>query len=421
MYNLVDPHNSRWLYNEYQFGNIQRVDQKTGISTRIRPERKEGEEPLRFHWTTPFQISPHNSQVLYLGTQVLFRSMNRGDDWQEISPDLTTNDPEKLKGNIEFCIITSISESPLTPGAIWVGTDDGKVQLTRDGGGQWADLTKNVLAAGGPEEYYVSRVFASNFDEGKAYVVKTGFQRDDFKPHIYKTADYGKTWTNISSDLVDGTVNVIVEDRINKDLLFVGGEMGVYVSINGGKNWVSMKNNMPTNIVHDMLIHPRENDLVVGTHGRGIFVTDITPLQEMNKEVLDSDVHLFEVEPKIQWSYKTNGGIYGQRHFNVPNEPNGLVIKYYLKSEMKEQIRILITDPYGKELFSLRGKKKAGINQVVWNMRQRPPKQESSQQTGTRARVRRGRLAPPGEYLVVLEVGDKKLTRRAKIRPMPVR
>ncbi len=421
MYNQVDPNNSRWLYNEYQFGALQRLDQKLGVRRGIRPTRKEGEPPLRFNWNCPLQISPHNSHIIYFGTNVLHRSLNCGDDWQEISPDLTSNDQEKLKGNIEHCTITTISESPLTPGIIWIGADDGKVQLTQNGGATWTDLTKNLADAGAPEEYWVSRVFASNHKEGDAYVVKTGFQRDDFMPHVYKTTDFGATWLPISSNLPNEIIYVIFEDRENPDLLFVGTDRNVYVSIDGGKRWVRMKNNIPNNPVHDLLIHPRENDLVVGTYGRGIFVTDISPLQELNEKVMEEDVYLFEIKPKIQWRYRSRGGLFGHRNFNVPNEPNGLVIYYYLRNKVDERVDITITGPYGKEINSFKGRTKAGINKVFWNMYQKPTEEEVEEyrkRTGRKG-TPRGVLVSPGEYLVVLEIGDKRLTRKAIIRKMP--
>jgi photosystem II stability/assembly factor-like uncharacterized protein len=231
MYNQVDPNDSRWLYNDFQMGAIQRFDQKLGVGKSIRPRREEDDLQYRFNWTAPIHISPHNSQIIYLGAEVLLRSLNRGDDWQEISSDLTTNNPKKLEGNIEFCNITTIAESPVKPGIIWVGTDDGKVQLTKNSGGAWIDLTDNLFEAGAPEDYYVSRVFASHHEAGTAYVVKTGFQRDDFRPFVYKTTDFGKTWISIAGDMPYGVIHVIVEDKKNPDLLFVGKEFGVWVTI----------------------------------------------------------------------------------------------------------------------------------------------------------------------------------------------
>ncbi|MCK4495869.1 MAG: hypothetical protein KAU91_05930, partial [Candidatus Aminicenantes bacterium] len=352
MYNVVDPNDSRWVYNTSQFGGHHCVDQKLGIRTNIQPRREKGRPPYRFNWCPPVHISPHNSEIIYAGTQVLLRSMQRGDNWQEISPDLTTNDAVKIagKGHIQYCTITTISESPVTPGIIWVGTDDGKVWLTKDYGASWADLTQKIVLAGGPENYWVSRVFASNFKEGTAYISKTGYRRDDFRPFIYKTTDFGETWTAINDNLPNKPINVVFEDRKNPDLLFLGTDMGVYVTINEGKKWVYMRNNMPTIAVHDLLVHPRENDLVVGTYGRGLYITDVTLLQELNEKVLDEDIHFFKVEPKVQRITRAWGAyyLYGDRHLTTPNEPNRVVINYYLKNKAKEKAKITITDPYGK-------------------------------------------------------------------------
>ncbi|MGD2295023.1 MAG: hypothetical protein PVF22_04220, partial [Candidatus Aminicenantes bacterium] len=413
MYNVVDPEDSRWVYNTIQFGGHARVDQKLGTRTSIVPQRKEGREPYRFNWCPPLHISPHNSKIIYAGTQVLLRSMDRGNDWQEISPDLTLNDPVKIagKGHIQYCTITTISESPVTPGIIWVGTDDGKVWVTKNSGGNWTEVTEGITNAGGPEHLWISRVFASNFNEGKAYVTKTGFRRDDFRPFVFKTDDFGLTWEDISSNLPDKPVNVIFEDRKNPNLLFLGNDKGVYVSITGGKFWVYMRNNMPTIAVSDLLIHPRENDLVVGTYGRGIYITDISPLQELNDDKLEKGVHLFGVEPTVQRVTRAwgNYGLYGDRHLSTPNEPNAVVFNYYLKEKVDHQVKVTVASPYGEILAEQQGRKTPGIHRVLWNMH-RQRKGEQSQ------RGRRfGPMVEPGEYVVTLEVGDEKLSQKFKI------
>lgn len=421
MYNQVDPTDSRWLYTEFQFGSLERVDQKLGLRKDIQPSRPKDKPALRWNWTTPLLISPHNNEILYVGANVLFRSLNRGDTWQEISPDLTSQDPEKLKGNIEHCNITTISESPRIAGTIWVGTDDGKVQLTRNSGGTWQDLTANLTKAGAPEEFYVSRIFASHHGEGTAYLIKTGFQRDEFTPYLYKTADFGQTWTSIAGDMPRGIFYVIVEDRKNTNLLFVGKKTGVYVSIDGGKHWIAMKNNMPTVPVFDLLIHPRENDLVVGSHGRGIFVTDITPLQELDEKVLDGDAYVFEVEPKIQWTWRMAGGQFGDRHFIASNEPSGLIINYYLREKLKDKVELFISTPYGEELAKFAGSNSAGLHRLVWDMRKKAEPKKAGEEAAESEEFGgfRRELVPPGEYQVVLKIGDKTWTRRALVRKMP--
>lgn len=267
---------------------------------------------------------------------------------------------------------------------------------------------------GAPSDYYVSRVFASNFNEGSAYAVKTGFQRDNFEPLVFKTDNFGATWIPISSNLPQEIIYVIVEDKKNSDLLFVGTDIGVFVTLNGGKAWHSFKNNMPVNPVHDLLIHSRENDLVVGSYGRGIYVTDISPLQEMNDELLDGDVHLFKVEPKIQWSGRFGGGHSGQRQFRAPNEPSGLVINYYLKNEKSDKVEVKIIDFSGDEISVIEGSPKAGLHKVVWDMR----KGSRGNQAG-QSRFRRSPMVSPGEYLVVLQIGEIYLTQKALLRKMP--
>ncbi len=216
MYNVVDPTDSRWVYNTRELNQMGRMDQRTGVRTNIAPTRPAGQPRLRYNWIAPIALSPHNPSILYAGAQVLFRSLNRGDTWEEISPDLTTNDPAKIGLNVPYCTITSISESPLTAGVIWVGTDDGKVQVTQNHGGTWTDLTPALAAAGAPADRWVSRVFASPHDAGTAFVSKTGMRNDDFAPYLYRTTDYGKTWTAIAGNLPNYPINVVVQDRKNR-------------------------------------------------------------------------------------------------------------------------------------------------------------------------------------------------------------
>jgi photosystem II stability/assembly factor-like uncharacterized protein len=299
----------------------------------------------------------------------------------------------------------------VTAGVIWVGTDDGKVWVTRDSGAAWSDVTKNIAAAGGPEHLWVSRVFASNFEEGKAYATKTGYRRDNFKPFVFKTTDFGRTWTDISSNLPDKPVNVIYEDRKNPGLLFLGNDKGVYVSISGGKKWVSMRNNMPTIAVHDLLVHPRENDLVAGTYGRGIYITDISPLQEIDSIMLEEDAHFFQVEPTVQrvtrgWG---NYNLYGNRHLSTPNEPNTVVFNYYLKEETDSPVKMTISDPDGEILSQLKGQTGAGINRVFWNMRRQRGDEQAQRQRGS------GPLVDPGDYVVSMEVAGKTFSQKFRI------
>ncbi len=428
MYNVFDTSNNRYLYNESQFGPLSRLDLKTGERKDIAYQKKNPK--LRWNWNSPILISPHNSNVIYHGGNILVRSPFRGESWEEISPDLTTNDPRKLTtgkggaGNIQYCTITTIDESPLEEGVLWVGTDDGNVWVSRDGGKNWKKLNDRIKGNPG---YWVSRVIASRHYAGTAYVSYTGYRRDDFRPFLYKTTDYGETWISIASNLPDEPINVIREDHKNPNLLFVGTEFAVYASIDGSKNWTKMKTNMPTQPVHDLVIHPRENDLVVATHGRGFFITDITPLQELTPKILSKDVHLFDIESKVRW-VNNKFNVSSSSNFDGKSEPKGIVINYYLKNKVKSEVEVTIYKG-DKFINVMKGKGAAGINKVVWDMTQRRKRTEEEKKR-VRERMERFRAfgfrrpmdvnyaydpVPLGEYKIVLKVGDREFTKNASV------
>jgi photosystem II stability/assembly factor-like uncharacterized protein len=413
MYNCVDPTDSRWVYNNREFGMMWRLDQKTGARAVITPLREKGKEPFRFNWTPPIMLSPHNGATVYTGAQVLLRSLDRGDHWEEISPDLTTDDKSKQggAGNITFCTITTMSESPAKPGIIWVGTDDGRVQVTKDNGATWTDCTPKITTAGGPAELWVSRVLASPHDAGTAFVSKTGFRQDIFKPYVFKTADFGETWTAIAGDLPDKPVNVILQDRQRAELLFAGTDHGLYVSFDGGRAWTPFRSNMPWVKVTDLAIHPRENDLVVASFGRGLWVTDITPLREWNEKILSEDIHLIALRPGVERITNAFGNyqLQGDDHILTPNEPGDVLIRYFLKDKITGKVKISILDPGGKVLKELDGPGGAGLNTVGWDMK---PKSGGTAPEGSR----QAPLVAPGEYQVVLEAAGKKLTQTVVVR-----
>lgn len=413
MYNQVDPTDSRWVFNSYQTGGQRRFDQQTGLATVIEPRRAPGMPALRYNWITPLVLSPHNPQTLYTGAQVLFRSTNRGDTWQEISGDLTGNGETcgLNSGYVPFCTITSISESPVTAGVIWVGTDDGKVHLTQNHGASWTDLTSALAAAGGPADRYVSRVFASPHHAATAFVAKNGFRNDDFRPFLYRTSDFGKTWTPIGTGLPDAPVNVVVQDRKNKDLLIVGNDLGVWVSLDAGAAWMRLKGDLPTVPVHDLTVHPRENDLVLGTYGRGIFIGDITHLQELSTAVVEKPLHLFAIEPRAAYQFRALGNyhLYGDAFLETPNEPDALVINYYLREKGSGPAQVTVADSGGQVVATLRGAAEPGLNRVLWNMR--PPAPGGAGRGGAG-----GAILPPGDYRVTVAVGGEQQTGIGRIR-----
>ncbi|MFA6483918.1 MAG: hypothetical protein WCW62_15155, partial [Bacteroidales bacterium] len=330
MYTKVDPENNRWLYYTGQFGLHHRVDQLTGTRVDITPRAPKGEPPYRNTWVTPLELSPKNPGIIYTGGQYLLKSIDRGNSWEKISPDLTTNDPSKIngKGHMQFCTISAISESPVKSGVIWVGTDDGRVHLTKDYGVTWEEQTDALFKLGAPRQMYVSRIVASAFAAGTAYIAKTGFRDDVFKPFVYKTTDYGQTWEDISSGLPEAPVSAICEDPSNPGVLYLGCDQGVFVSFTGGASWISFRLNMPPVPVTDLTVHPRDKDLVIGTYGRGIWITDVSPLRELADSVLKQPFYLFNIESKPQFNYseRSDWGNYhmmGDNHLRTPNETNG--------------------------------------------------------------------------------------------------
>jgi hypothetical protein len=277
----VDPSDSRILYSSSFYGRLMRSEFIAGKwkSKNILPEVPEGEQPLRGQWLAPTIISPHNPHVIYHGMQYLFRSMNQGETWERISPDLSYNDPEK-QGKLPFAIpyatITAISESSFKFGTIYVGTDDGRVHVTRNGGVTWKDITKGL-----PYNKHVSRLVASCYDEAAVYLTLNGRRDDDFADYLYKSTDFGETWSDISGNIPGGPVNVIREDPKKKDILYAGTDLGVYVTLDAGRTWNVLGGNLPTCLVWDLIIHPRDNTLVIATNGRGMYaISDVSLIQE---------------------------------------------------------------------------------------------------------------------------------------------
>jgi len=283
----IDNRNDSIVYSGYQFGNYYRINTKTNQSKYIQPKHDLGEDAYRFNWQTPILLSKHNQDILYLGSNKLHRSMKRGEDFKVISKDLTKGSKE---GNVPFGTLTSISESQFQFGLLYVGSDDGLVHITKNGGGSWTDISSGL-----PQNLWVSRVIASQHKKERVYVTLNGYRNDDFGSYVFVSDDYGKTWKNIANNLPKSPVNVIKEDPADENILFLGNDQGVYLTFDQGVHWDNLEKGVPKVAVHDLVIQKKTKDLVIGTHGRSIYKTNIAYLEEY-KEVKDKDLVIFELE-----------------------------------------------------------------------------------------------------------------------------
>ena len=409
-YVQVDPTDTDIIYGESQFGVIYRVNRATGVSKSIRPPASDpGGVADRYNWNSPIVVSHHNPSRIYFGGNKLFRSHDRGDSWEVASPDLTTADPDKLAGNVPHCTITTISESPLDGSMLLVGTDDGKLQLTRDGGTSWEDLSDRLPWR--PALWWCSRVEWSHHDTQVAYASFTGYREDDFRSFVFKTVDGGKTWSSITRGLPRESVNVIKEDHENPNLLFAGTEMGVYVSLDAGANWHPFVSDLPRVSVHDLVIHPRDNDLVIGTHGRGMFIVDnITALQRLQADVADDAVTL--LAPRDEYllgrEFGRSGGISGDRQWRAEDAASAASLCYVVGPESSaEKIQLKVMNLDGDEVASFDGAVTPGLH--MQQVRLAPAAGARRGRGGRGGEQRRSRILRPGQYSVRLWVDGKEV------------
>ncbi len=436
-FNVIDPTDHTIVYTESQGGNVSRVDITTGEAKRIRPvarptgegEAEEDERSYRWNWNTPIVISAHDPATIYLGANHLMRSRDRGHSWEEASPDLTKQiDRTQLEimgvkgsepmmspndGISSYGNITAIGESPINPRLVYVGTDDGNVQLTRDGGTNWTDITSRIR--GLPERTYVSRLVPSRIVEGRVYATFDGHRNNDFAPYVFVSEDYGSGWRRITSGLPEGwSVNVIVEHHRNPNLLFLGNEIGLYMSVDRGESWVRLKNNLPTVPVDDIVIHPRDNDLIVGTHGRSIWILrDIAPLEALTADLLSSPVHLFAVAGATMHSF-AGGWPFGGANYAAENPPRGVPIRYYLAEKLggdDAEVTIEIVDAAGGMVRTLKGTTDAGIHELVWDFRLAPPYEPAESEEGGFGGTPEGPRVLPGRYTARLVAGESSAER----------
>ncbi len=475
-----DPEQPGCGYGMSQGGNLYYFDINLGITRSAVPT--ESEVKHRFNWNAGFAVDPFNPSTIYLGSQFVHRSRDKGRSWEIISPDLTTNDPEKQKQSLSggltldvtnaenYCTILSIAPSPIKEGLIWVGTDDGNIQLTRDGGRTW-ELVSRVLTSGKkplvPAGAAVPHIKPSRFDEATAYVVFDDHRRANFTPYLFVTRDYGKTWKSLVTPEIDGYCMAIEEDPVNPNLLFLGTEFGLFVSLNSGQSWFKWTSGFPTCPVYDLAVHPREHDLIVATHGRAIYIfDDISPLRELSAEVMKKKLHLFKVNDAVQFisgrltSYMSPG----DGEYIAENKPLGAAITYFLtpaerKTEeeaapspemvqMRERlaqfaqrsgmnlasidqmmgggrVQITILDSQGRVVRQISGTEHKGINRVYWDLREVEP--APPDQTGmTEARqaagffgARGGLNVLPGTYTVKIKYEGQEVSQTFEVKPDP--
>lgn len=427
-YSQIDPRDHTRIFVESQNAGIERLNLVTGEYKSLRPMPENPEETYRFNWNSPFLLSAHDPNTLYLGGNKLFISEDEGENWKA-TIDLTKQlDRENLlimgvppdedtlskhDGILFYGTITTISESPLQKGLIYVGTDDGNVQISKDGGETWQNIAKNIQGA--PDYTYVSRVIASHHSLGRAYVTFDGHRNDDFNAYVFMTQDSGESWKNISNNLPKGsTINVIREHHKNPDLLFIGTERGAFFSLNRGNRWIKIQNDFPIVPVDDIAIHPRDNDLIFGTHGRSIWILDdISPLEKLTPDVLELPCHLFEIRPATVFNFFSRRahydfkGLFGHKIFRAPNPPYGAIISYYLRCDIDDEVKIIIKDGTGTKIRELKGTGMSGINRVIWDLRHGYP----SPSPPAKPEMKTGPSVVPGEYRIILKYLDHELTK----------
>jgi photosystem II stability/assembly factor-like uncharacterized protein len=412
-----DPIDPNIVYAEWQGGKLVRVHLDTGYFENLQPAPKEGQQRIRFNWNAPFFVSPHDPTTLYFGGNCVFKLYDRGDRWVRISEDLSSRDPDLIDAvgsEAETAgTIVALAESPIRPGMLWAGTDDGRLHLTKDDGGTWIDVTPPTAAG-----LYIANVEPSRFDEHTAYVTADGHRSDVFDVVLLRTTDGGATWTSIAGDLprapVGGPVKVIREDHRNPDVLYAGTERGAFVTIDGGERWVRLNGkSLPTVPVDDLLMHPRERDLVAGTHGRSIWILDdASPLSEMTNEVLASPLHVFSIKPATLRYNRMYGGLWSDRIFIAENPPQGAIINYWLHDWAASDVKVEIRDADGRIVRKFDGTNRRGINRVTWDLQA-----DKKFQLGNPDE--RPEFVAPGRYEVTVRTGDHRSTTTVDVGAAP--
>ncbi|GIV54666.1 MAG: hypothetical protein KatS3mg039_1184 [Candidatus Kapaibacterium sp.] len=414
-----------FIYFESQGGDAVRRNLRTNETRSIQPRAGVGQPKLRFNWNTPIVISSANPRYLYIGSQYLHRSTDHGTTWERISPDLTTNDSAKYdpqeSGGVtrdntsaeNHCTIYTIADSPKDERIIWVGTDDGNLQLTTDGGKRWTNL-RSKLPPSLPTGTWVSCVEPSPHHPGTCFVTFDNHTRGDMSPYIYRTTDFGQTWERLSSDSIRGFAHVVRQDVVNPNLLFVGTELGLFISIDGGKHFARFKA-IPATPVRDIQIHPREHDLIVATHGRGAYILDdITPLRALRPDDLDSELVVLPCRPTVQRFESGFQEFSGSDLYVAPSPSDDASIVYYLRTRhLIGQMKVEVLDSAGNVIATIPPGKRKGINRIGWGMRINPPRVARSPNPGGGSF---GPIVLPGRYTIRITKGDRIATTTVTIR-----
>ncbi|APY08315.1 glycosyl hydrolase [Winogradskyella sp. J14-2] len=397
----IDNRNSNIVYTGYQFGNYYRLNLETEDATYIQPKHTLGENPYRFNWQTPILLSPHNQDILYLGGNKLMRSMNQGNDWEAISDDLTNGGK---KGNVAYGTLTSISESPFQFGLIYTGSDDGLVHITKNGGGSWTNVSKSF-----PKDLWVSRVIASQHKKERVYVTLNGYRWDDFKVYAFMSDDYGQTWKDISGNIPASPVNVIKEDPKNENILYLGTDNGAYVSFNKGTSWEVFSKGLPNVAIHDIVVQPEANDLLLGTHGRSIYKTNIEALQQMNPDLKAKSTTIFDV------GSVRHSGRWGSAWSQWSNayEPSK-TIQFYSNTSGEKTIKIVSEN--GVELNSFKLNVDKGFNYTDYDLTLSEKGKKALEKANKELKIGKSGngkyYLPKGVYII--EINDAKSTLEIK-------
>ncbi len=351
----ADPNDTNIVYCEMRYGRITRVDLATGARQGVSPQPPRGTR-YRFNWKTPFMLSHHNSKIFYCAGNYVFRSLDRGSNPQRISPEITRTD----KGSA-----TALAESPRDPNVLYVGTDDGALWVTRDGGTNWTNVAEKV---GLPGNFHVASIEASRFEAARCYVAFDGHRSNNDDPHLYVTEDFGQTWKCLNANLPSGSSRVLREDVANENLLYAGTEFAIWATLDRGESWNRINNNLPTVAVHEIAVHPTAGEIAVATHGRSMWILDVTPLRQMSDQVVKAKAHLFQSPAGVLWAGALSGSFSGHKQFAGRNPEFGSAIHYYLSTETK-QISLEIRDIKGEVVRRLNANGKPGLHRVQWDLR----------------------------------------------------